>query len=35
MYYQNIQTLANEMYKFEKGLSEDSFFDIFQNSRSS
>ena len=32
---QNIQILATEMYKVHYGLSENSFDDVFENSRSS
>ena len=35
IHHQNIQTLAIEMYKVHYGLSENSFYDIFENSRSS
>ena len=35
IHHQNIQRLANEMYKVHNGLSENSFYDIFENSRSS
>ena len=35
IHYQNIQTLAIEMYKVYYGLSEDNFYDICENSRSS
>ena len=35
IHYQNIQTLAIEMYKVYYGLSENRFFDIFENLRSS
>ena len=35
IHHQNIQTLAIEMYKVYYGLPENSFYDIFENSRSS
>ena len=35
IHHQNIQTLAIEMYKVHYGLSENSFYDIFENLRSS
>ena len=35
IHHQNIQTLATEMYKAHYGLSENSFYDIFENLRSS
>ena len=35
IHHKNIQTLTIEMYKFHYGLSENSVYDIFENSRSS
>ena len=35
IHHQNIQTLAIEMYKVHYGLSENSLYNIFENSRSS
>ena len=35
IHHQNIQTLTIDMYKVHYGLSETSFYDIFENSRSS
>ena len=35
IHHQNIQTAAIEMYKYHFNLSESSFYDIFQNARSS
>ena len=35
IHHQNILTLATEMYKAHYGLSENSFYDIFENLRSS
>ena len=33
IHHQNIQTLAIEMYKVHYGVSENNFYDIFENSR--